>query len=631
MLRAEEPWLPLNGEELALKDNPKHPGADAMILYREFEQNDKARYIKEYIRIKVFTEQGERYAGIETMPYDRGSFHVTEIRGRTIHRDGRIIPFTGKPLERVTFKQRSFREMVTAFTLPEVAPGSILEYTYTLHCDWFFYPINRWDIEQSLYQRKVHFSYIPDMDQKLAWAGALLPPGVEPVQTGKGYVLDMQDVPPFEMEDYMPPEQEARPWVIFFYSAASGHSQYVRDEYWTAMFVDWSNRLRQYMDQPGAMRKAVEKMIGPSDPSEAKLRKIYERVQALKNFTYETEDPGGEARPGGQKIDTNVGEVLKHGYSWHDNLNRTFVALARAAGFDATVVAVTQRNRGVFHPDVLSFDQFGSELALVRDGGKDLYLDPGTLFCPFGLLPWEDTGTTGARWDPKSVSLARTPLPEPENASILREGKFTLQADGALDGAVQATFSGQEALNLRLEERNQDAADRKRRMEELAQSWFPVSGAVEMQSVNEWRSSTLPLVVTYKVHLPAYIPAAGNRLLLPGLVFAAAYRNPFSHAGRTYPVYFPYPYVYADDIRIELPPGLTAEDLPAPKTIANALADFSLSYAVEGGTLRVKRQYRLKGVFVDVKGYPAVRSLYAQMQQADDGRAVLRATAPEVK
>ena len=28
-------WLPISPDDLALKDNPKQPGADAMILYRE--------------------------------------------------------------------------------------------------------------------------------------------------------------------------------------------------------------------------------------------------------------------------------------------------------------------------------------------------------------------------------------------------------------------------------------------------------------------------------------------------------------------------------------------------------------------------------------------------------------------
>jgi hypothetical protein len=32
--RAQDDWQPINRADLALKDNPAQPGADAMILYR---------------------------------------------------------------------------------------------------------------------------------------------------------------------------------------------------------------------------------------------------------------------------------------------------------------------------------------------------------------------------------------------------------------------------------------------------------------------------------------------------------------------------------------------------------------------------------------------------------------------
>src|SRR5579864_9464484 len=73
-------WLPVPPEDLAMKDNPKQPGADAMILYRNDVVDAKnANYSgdseEEYIRYKIFTQAGTKYADIE-IPFVKGAMDV---------------------------------------------------------------------------------------------------------------------------------------------------------------------------------------------------------------------------------------------------------------------------------------------------------------------------------------------------------------------------------------------------------------------------------------------------------------------------------------------------------------------------------------------------------------------------
>src|ERR1700760_1046103 len=61
-------WPPVSREELELKDNPLSPGETAMILYREL-QTDSAKSLEtHFTRIKIFKEDGKKYADIE-IPY----------------------------------------------------------------------------------------------------------------------------------------------------------------------------------------------------------------------------------------------------------------------------------------------------------------------------------------------------------------------------------------------------------------------------------------------------------------------------------------------------------------------------------------------------------------------------------
>lgn len=53
-------WLPVQRDDLALKDNPKQPGADAMVLYRQVDVDEPSSSVTEYVRIKIFTQEGAK-------------------------------------------------------------------------------------------------------------------------------------------------------------------------------------------------------------------------------------------------------------------------------------------------------------------------------------------------------------------------------------------------------------------------------------------------------------------------------------------------------------------------------------------------------------------------------------------
>lgn len=87
-------WLPIAPEELAMKDNPKAPGSHAMVLYREDYTDDNSNSAHYYYRVKIFTEEGKKYANIE-IQYDKDLFKVGDIKARSIRPDGSVAEFNG--------------------------------------------------------------------------------------------------------------------------------------------------------------------------------------------------------------------------------------------------------------------------------------------------------------------------------------------------------------------------------------------------------------------------------------------------------------------------------------------------------------------------------------------------------
>ncbi len=104
-------WLPISPEELKMTGVPEAPGAPAVILYRQVDRDDSnihTPHESNYIRIKIFTEEGRKYADVE-IPFVKDSYNIVNIRARTIHPDGSIVNFDGKVYEKELVKGRGYQ------------------------------------------------------------------------------------------------------------------------------------------------------------------------------------------------------------------------------------------------------------------------------------------------------------------------------------------------------------------------------------------------------------------------------------------------------------------------------------------------------------------------------------------
>ena len=82
-------WLPIDPNELKMTNEPLAPGAPAVYLYRQVDRDDSgiAKGEKNYIRVKILTEEGRKYANVE-IPFEKDRYKVTSVRARTIRPDG---------------------------------------------------------------------------------------------------------------------------------------------------------------------------------------------------------------------------------------------------------------------------------------------------------------------------------------------------------------------------------------------------------------------------------------------------------------------------------------------------------------------------------------------------------------
>src|SRR5881409_1327190 len=90
------------------------------------------------------------------------------------------------------------------------------------------------------------------------------------------------------------------------------------------------------------------------------------------------------------------------------------------------------------------------------------FFDPATIYCPYGILPWDETDAGGIRVAPFETKVETTPLPESKDAVTRRTAEFHLDAKGSLDGKLSVSYEGQEALRRQLKAIDQDEAERRK-------------------------------------------------------------------------------------------------------------------------------------------------------------------------
>jgi hypothetical protein len=504
--------------------------------------------------------------------------------------------------------------------------GSIIEYKYKFTWEGSL-SSDDWILQHDLFTVKEEFSFKPSAyytpytfsPGQIAWVS----PKDVPVRKVKGdsAELEMENVPAFEAEDHMPPEENYKPSVRFFYIDSGIRTA---DKYWEDTGKLVYQFLADYIGNHKEVKEAAAQAIGSETDPEKKLRLLYARAQQIRNLSFERERTLEEQKKEHIKENEGIAQVLKRGYGDRSDINFLFVGMARAAGFEASPVLVSSREERFFAKEVLSLRQVDSEIAQVKLNGADIYLDPGTKYCPFGMLRWMQTSTTALKPEKKGASFVVTPSFSQDQAITRRSTKLTLDEGGTAKGEITVQFQGLEALEHRLAAVDSDDAGKKKDLEDELQAWLPPGALVKFQDAKGWESADEPLTVTFNVEIPSYGSVTGKRLLVPSYLFPPKQKDAFTHADRKYPLYFPYAFTELDIVNIKVPPGFSIETVPSQQDAKLPYAAYRSTSIVKDNQLRTERELLFNAIFVNMSKYPEVKDFFSKVHAGDEQQVVLR-------
>lgn len=610
-------------EELAMKSVASDPGAEAAILDWVTIDDDKAGTSSTYFRIKVFTEEGKKHADVE-IRYAPGYplfMRVTDLEARTIRPDGTSVPFDGKVYDKVLVKVGRRAVRAKTFTFADVQPGSILEYRYIRRWTSNYLLDTHWTVQRSIPVVHSKFTLKP-YDTKGQFGSYFTYYGIDkpPAKVPGGYELELTNVPAMRSEAYMPPEEQLLARVNFYYT----DSRVRLEEFWNVQAGIFTNDIEKYLGRAGAANAIARELRAAHPEPQALLRAVYAHAQSLRNLSFEGEKTDQEIAREKLGEAKNADEVLSRRAGYAHEINRAFVALARAAGLEARVVRVAPRDEFFFSPQIPNAEQMSDEVAVVTVDGKRIWLDPGTPRAPFGILSWEKSNVPGIEIVKGAKSpVSVVPSHEPPDAVLRRKADLRLNDADALTGTISVAFTGQEALVRRLAALHDDEAARKKALEEEAKGWFPEGATLKVTSFAGYDSSDPELTATFEAVLPNIVSRAGSKVIVPISVFETTAKNPFAASKRTHPVYFPYPHSEEDEVKLAVPAGLTVATLPPPSDLAGGSVKYHAATSREGETIVFRRNTSVSTMMVDVPYYPALRKFFSARTAADQQPLVL--------
>ncbi len=646
MARAAD-WQTPTPQELSMTSEPAAPNAAAIYLYREEISDDKLHMHSMYVRMKVLTEEGKRYADVE-IPYERRAFTIDGLDGRTIHSDGTIIPFTGKPYEKMLQKTATLRYQAKVFSMPDVQVGSILEYRYQLrYNDNTFYPPT-WYIQRELFVRKAHYRYVTtdiftysgvtmitgnrgQAANALVWL-PILPTGVvvkhiPPPPAGAmarltdSYELTIDNVPPAPDEEYLPPIHSLTYRVYFLYSAYGSPAEFWKDE-----GKYWSKQIDKFMNANQALITMVNQLTLPADSQDLKLQKIYNGVMAFENTDFTRERSTQEDKSEGLRAVKTAQDIIDRKRGSSDELTMLFVGLARAAGMKAYVMAVTNRDNDIFNQNLMSMQQLDDDIAIVTVDGKEKFFDPGERYCAYGQLHWKHTQAKGIRQTDGGTDFATAPADPYTNSKTVRLATLTMSEDGRVSGTVKLGYTGVPALSWRQRALRADQEKVQQEMEEELRHQLPGGLSVKLDSIKYLDDPSKQLIASFSVEGPL-ATATAKRLFVPVEIFEANTKPKFTQPKRVMPVYFHYAYQDLDQISITFPASVSIESVPKREEIPMLkMAMLVEGATVTGNTLTLARNFALGSVIFTPQEYDDLHSFYAKVNHKDQEQAILKVT-----
>jgi hypothetical protein len=502
--------------------------------------------------------------------------------------------------------------------MPAVEPGAIIEYRYrqTYPEGFRYFAL---DLQSELFTKELHYSIQPQAASKLdvRWVtfNTQDPKRFAPKWDGT-FDIRAENILPYRREPLMPPDLSVKMWGWLYYS---NEQETNPDKYWREYAKRSHDRASYETEPTRAIRRVVDSITLSTDGPAEKIARIYGYVQKeIRNVGLKDDHAEGEGETGLKKSDS-AEDTIRRRYGTPREINRLFISMLRAAGFDARVAELTTRDENFFHRSFPDSFQLNSEVtAVIGRNGSIQFYDPGTQYCPLGMLSWEKEGTTALVCGKRDSRFVETPVTDAAHSSEHRNVTINLFNDGHVEAQVELKTAGQRAVELRGELADLTPDQQRKHVLKAMRDLLP-SATFDESSIafSNLTAAGGPLATGYSFNAAQMATRTEKRLLLRPALISHPDESLLPEPRRSNSIYFHYPWSESERVIIKAPEGYKPEQLPAPVDIDIGAALYHSKFTLEGHHVVYERHLVVNAIIFRADQYATVKAFFDRVHQAD--------------
>lgn len=570
--------------------------------------------LERHRRIKIFNEKGKEFGSIR-IEYDKmyGADHILNMEAQTINLENGKIVRTKIDPKQFYFEHTDKSKDALTFTFPDVKPGCVVEYRYTLERN-IASNFPAWYFQSEMPTRYSEFdAYFNSRLQFKAFTRTNQPFSKDTTMVG-GHFWAASNLPSSKQESFMrAPGDELQAISLLLTSIQDLNGKTIElEDTWAKLGKAMANTKDYYkeLDQHLSGEDTLIKHAAAFKTVDEKIAYLFGAVKNIIGWNdfYNWASPEG-IKAAWKKRSGNSAEV-----------NAVLYHLLKNSGVKAYPMLVSTRDNGSLDPAFVDRFQINSLVAFVPvDSNKYYVLDATNKYNTYNQVPFELLNSYGLCLNKDKDQYDMVFI---ENKAPARE-VILIDADISPDAKMKG--SGQIA-SYRYNRSTELEAYKKLGEEKFKEYLNGRDNNVKITNLrlDNMQADTLPL--QQKFDFMYDLNNSDNYIFFTPNIFTPLHDNPFLSEVRNSPVDFG----YSDDRvivgRYKMPAGYTIQSLPkdANITMADKGVRFKRSLEKNDDYISLRYEINITRTRFQRSEYADLREFFKRMYEMLDEQIVLK-------
>ncbi|QCW99021.1 DUF3857 domain-containing protein [Aggregatimonas sangjinii] len=624
----------LSMEELTEKEYPFDKQATAAILYSKrdtyyYSNNGGSQLVtKIHKRIKIYSKEGFEHATeyINLFASRSDQEVVRKLKAITYNLvNGEIVQST-LDKDQIFESELSYNYNQTRFTMPNVKPGSIIEFKYQIVSPFI------WNIDEYRFQA--------DIPIKRIEAQLRTPEGFNFRQNHKGYLIitpkvetkrdsrinmnvvvrsfELKNVPALKEEPFVDNIDNYRSGAQFELASINIpgvlYKSYAHTWGDVAKTIGSSDDFKNQLDKTRSFDDKLDNLLAGKTDQLEKAKGLFKHVKSTITWN------GGD----GKYFQNGIKKTLKEKRGNAGDINLLLVAMMRYAGIDANPVVISTKDNAI--PFLPTLERLNYTIAYAKIDGMDYFMDATAEFSDLNLLPIKDYNWKGLLIDNEKMNWKQIDMVSPAKALNMYVMDINLQEDGSANGKYQSRFTNHGAYAFRLKYKDNNLDDflvnRETEFDDIEISDY------QIENVETYEG---PVSESFNYLLENSAEVIGEKIYFRPMLFMREKENPFKKEIREYPVDFGYSFQEKYLINIAVPEGYSVESIPEDVKLAipDGLGSFKYMIRQNAGQIQLSVIFDINKAMISAVNYPYLKECFKQVITKENEQIVLTKNSNE--